>query len=114
MAHRLAFLLKYPNWTLEKVMLRSLWVVVVSLALFVTAGSPGSVKAADPSGAELAPGMVNPGYHDKPDWFKNSFLDIREDVADAKAAGKRLVLYFYQDGCPYCKKLPRRPSETST
>ena len=34
-----------------------------------------------------------------------SFLDVGEDVAEAKAAGKRLVLYFYQDGCPYCKKL---------
>ena len=55
--------------------------------------------------ASLAPGMVNPGYHEKPEWFKNSFLDLREDVAEAEAAGKRVVLYFYQDGCPYCKKL---------
>lgn len=89
-------------------MLRSLRVLVVSIAVLTLAGSFGSAGAADPStgpGAELAPGMVNPGYHEKPDWFKNSFLDIREDVADAKASGKRLVLYFYQDGCPYCKKL---------
>ena len=55
--------------------------------------------------ASLAPGMINPGYHEKPDWFKNSFLDLREDVAEAEAAGKRVMLYFYQDGCPYCKKL---------
>ena len=55
--------------------------------------------------ASLAPGMVNPGYHDKPEWFKHSFLDLREDVAEAEAAGKRVMLYFYQDGCPYCKKL---------
>jgi len=26
-------------------------------------------------------------------------------VADAKAANKRVMLYFYQDGCPYCEKL---------
>lgn len=38
-------------------------------------------------------------------WFKNSFLDIREDVAEATDAGKRVVLYFHQDGCPYCAKL---------
>lgn len=53
----------------------------------------------------LAPGMVNPGYQDTPRWFKASFLDIREDAAEAAQAGKRVLLYFYQDGCPYCKKL---------
>lgn len=66
------------------------------------------LSAFGPAAAEdagLAPGMVNPGYHDKPAWFKNSFLDLREDVAEATAAGKRVLLYFYQDGCPYCKKL---------
>jgi thioredoxin-related protein len=55
--------------------------------------------------AELAPGMQNPGYQEKPEWFKQSFLDIREDLADATAADRRLILYFYQDGCPYCTKL---------
>lgn len=54
---------------------------------------------------DLDAGMVNPGYHEHPEWFKNSFLDIDEDIADAKKQGKRLVLFFYQDGCPYCKKL---------
>jgi thioredoxin-related protein len=49
--------------------------------------------------------LQNPGYHDKPDWFKNSFLDIREDVAEAADNGRRVILYFYQDGCPYCAKL---------
>lgn len=55
--------------------------------------------------AELEPGMQNPGYQEKPDWFKQSFLDIREDLADATAGDRRLILYFYQDGCPYCVKL---------
>ncbi len=55
----------------------------------------------------LEEGMVNPGYVEKPDWFKNSFLDLREDVAEAAASGKRVMLYFYQDGCPYCEKLIR-------
>lgn len=50
-------------------------------------------------------GGVNPGYHPPPPWFKDSFLDLRDDVAEAKAEGKRLLLYFYQDGCPYCAKL---------
>jgi thioredoxin-related protein len=53
----------------------------------------------------LAPGYVNPGYEEKPHWFKESFLDLREDVAEAAAEDRRLLLYFYQDGCPYCSKL---------
>lgn len=63
--------------------------------------------AAQPAGtpAQLEAGLVNPGAIDKPAWFKESFLDIRDDIKDASAANKRVVLYFYQDGCPYCTKL---------
>jgi len=55
--------------------------------------------------AEEITGYENPGYREKPAWFKSSFLDMREDVAEAADAGKRVMLYFYQDGCPYCAKL---------
>ena len=40
-----------------------------------------------------------------PTWFKDSFLDFEEDIAEAAAQGKRLVLYVYQSGCPYCNAL---------
>ena len=40
-----------------------------------------------------------------PEWFKESFLDLEEDVAEAKAQGRRVILYFHQDGCPYCNAL---------
>ena len=53
----------------------------------------------------LDEGMVNPGYDEQPGWFKNSFLDINEDIDEAAENGKRLLLFFYQDGRPYCKKL---------
>ena len=53
----------------------------------------------------LTQGMINPGYEEQPTWFKTSFLDIEEDIEEAKESGKRLMLFFYQDGCPYCKKL---------
>ncbi len=62
------------------------------------------LQAAEQSAA-LAEGLVNPGYAEKPSWFRDSFLDIREDIAEAAALNKRIVLYFYQDGCPYCGKL---------
>jgi len=40
-----------------------------------------------------------------PDWFKESFLEFEEDVAEARENGRRVLLYFYQNGCPYCAKL---------
>ena len=40
-----------------------------------------------------------------PEWFVESFLDIREDAAEAAKDGRRLMLYFMQEGCPYCKQL---------
>jgi thioredoxin-related protein len=54
---------------------------------------------------ELSAGMVNPGHVDHPAWFKVSFLDLFEDIQDATDENKRLMVYYYQDGCPYCKKL---------
>ena len=40
-----------------------------------------------------------------PAWFKSSFLDLREDVNAASRQKKRLMVYFGQDGCPYCREL---------
>ncbi len=54
---------------------------------------------------ELNADLTNPGSVEFPAWFNNSFMDIGEDIAEATAENKRLVLFFYQDGCPYCKKL---------
>lgn len=38
-------------------------------------------------------------------WFLQSFLDLREDLETARAAGKRLVVLIEQRGCPFCKQL---------
>lgn len=39
-----------------------------------------------------------------PDWFKVSFLDLKEDLDEAVANGKRgIIIYFGQKFCPYCK-----------
>jgi thioredoxin-related protein len=40
-----------------------------------------------------------------PNWFAESFLEFPQDVREAAREGKRLMLYFWQDGCPYCKKM---------
>lgn len=46
-----------------------------------------------------------PAEIEVPAWFKVSFLDLRDDVREATTGRKRLVLYFGQNGCPYCKRL---------
>ena len=40
-----------------------------------------------------------------PDWFKATFLDFSEDLEEADEQGKHVMIYFHQDGCPYCAKL---------
>jgi thioredoxin-related protein len=58
--------------------------------------------------------ITAPGFDDSPlkeaivlpDWFKLSFLDINEDLQDARDAEKHgLIIYFGQKRCPYCKAL---------
>lgn len=39
-----------------------------------------------------------------PGWFAESFLEFPQDVREAARDGKRLMLYFWQDGCPYCRR----------
>jgi len=45
------------------------------------------------------------GEYQIPAWFKNSFLDLKEDIHEAAAQNKRLLVYFGQNGCPYCAEL---------
>lgn len=40
-----------------------------------------------------------------PAWFKESFLEFQLDIEEAAEAGKRLMVLFHQDGCPYCNQL---------
>jgi len=39
------------------------------------------------------------------DWMRVTFKDLNEDLADAVAEGKRLVLFLEQRGCVYCAKM---------
>lgn len=41
-----------------------------------------------------------------PEWFKLSFLDLREDLREVREAGKQgLMVYYGQKYCAYCKQL---------
>lgn len=79
--------------------------LLASFALVALAVPAPRGDAATPGEAALAPDLQNPGFREHPPWFKESFLDLREDVSEAAQADRRVILYFYQDGCPYCAKL---------
>lgn len=44
------------------------------------------------------------GLH-KPGWLRETFKDLREDLAEANAEGKRLLVIFEQRGCIYCTEM---------
>ena len=69
----------------------SLHRVILRFALVACTLLPAAIRAADP--IEI------------PSWFSETFLDFREDVRDAAKDGRRVMVYFGQDGCPYCKAL---------
>jgi thioredoxin-related protein len=47
----------------------------------------------------------SPHAIETPPWFSETLLEFPEEIRDAAREGKRLLLYFGQDGCPYCKTL---------
>lgn len=58
------------------------------------------VLVAPLSAAELG----DDGLHKQP-WFADTFLDMGEDLAEATAQGKDLMVLIEQRGCPYCREL---------
>jgi thioredoxin-related protein len=81
--------------------------VVSTIVAVAAAGLPMGVVAAEPSSSPTGEllGRVETTY---PDWFKESFLEFSDDVAEAAAEGRRVIIFFHQDGCPYCNALVER------
>lgn len=61
-------------------------------------------EEAEPISGNLL-GRIHTEY---PEWFKDSFLEFSDDVEEAAAEGRRVVIFFHQDGCPYCNALVER------
>jgi thioredoxin-related protein len=73
-------------------------------SLAAAAVALAAAHAAPASAADRAP-VRGVGEFTIPAWFKNSFLDLKEDAAEASAQGRQLLVYIGQDGCPYCAAL---------
>ncbi|MEZ5911442.1 MAG: thioredoxin family protein [Paracoccaceae bacterium] len=52
----------------------------------------------------LAAELGDDGLH-KPTWLRDTFKDMTEDLAEADAEGKRLMVIWEQRGCIYCTKM---------
>jgi len=76
---------------------------IVSLFFAVLVALP--ITNAKSAGQDLLPmpQTGEDGLHVQP-WFHESFLDLAEDLQEAKAQRKRLVVMWEQRGCPYCKR----------
>ncbi|MGR3500962.1 thioredoxin family protein [Pseudaestuariivita sp.] len=69
--------------------MKRLWMAVIACVMATTA---------------WAAEMGDDGLHKAP-WMRDTFKDLGEDLAEATAEGKRLMVLVEQRGCIYCRKL---------
>jgi len=43
--------------------------------------------------------------HELPSWFKESFLEIADDVEEATDENRHVMLFFHLTNCPYCNRM---------
>ena len=79
-----------------------------SLALLLTLAGGLALADTTPEKRGTLSGGVQ---YELPTWFKESFLDIAEDVQEAKDANKHVLLYFHLNECPYCARMLREAFE---
>lgn len=75
--------------------------------VFLAGVAAGAVPVVHPLGAaELLPEpeMNDEGLYVQP-FFMQTFLDLQEDLEEARAEGKRFAIFWEQEGCSYCKEL---------
>jgi len=68
------------------------WITLIFAALVAVAAPAGATEIGDD------------GLH-KTAWMRDTFRDMREDLEEANAEGKRLLVIWEQRGCIYCRKM---------
>jgi thioredoxin-related protein len=87
-------------------MARGLGSALLALAVWLSSGAALAATAQEPEEAFEFDDFPLEEMVQYPSWFKNSFLDLGEDLAEAEAAGKKgIIVYFGQRRCAYCKML---------
>jgi len=101
-----------PRTQSYDLLLRIAALCAVAIALTLAPATQTVFAADDNTPANSTPASQG-SYHGAmdtvyPDWFKTSFLELEEDILEAREADKRLMLVFHQPGCPYCNILVER------
>jgi len=81
--------------------------LILALAVALAGARAADPALPPPVGAEaprVEPIKEENGLY-RQGWFVETFLDLKEDFAEAKATGRRFAIIFEQRGCPYCIKL---------
>jgi thioredoxin-related protein len=77
-------------------------VLAAGLSLLLLCALPGAGASAAEQG-RLTGGI----RYAIPDWFKQSFLELAEDAAEAGEAERHVMLFMHLDECPYCEAVLR-------
>ena len=77
-------------------------VAVLALLASLLAGPYAAFCGESPD--RIAPVLGDDGLYTQP-WFLISFLDLKDDLAESAAKGRRLAIVWEQRGCSYCKKM---------
>ena len=78
------------------------WIGILAL-LFAVVPAPSAGDTASGSAGHITLAQI--GDEVLPPPFAETLLELPDDAAQAAKSGKRLLLYFGQQGCPYCKEL---------
>jgi thioredoxin-related protein len=79
--------------------------ITAALVVLTLAGA-SLLAAAQPTGQASDPAKPVTGVaYTLPQWFKSSFLDFRQDLADARKQGRNVMVFLHLDNCPYCARL---------
>mgnify|MGYP003579013290 CR=1 FL=1 len=74
----------------------------------------GSARALTLAPASARAARINDdGLHGQ-DWFLDSFLDLKQDIEEAAAKGKRIAISLEQRGCPYCTEMHEKHLANAT
>ena len=71
---------------------------LISLLLFSLLSSPQAALASQGK-------IIGEEHFSIPAWFKESFLEIKEDNLEAIKNNKHLMLFMHIDRCPYCTRM---------
>lgn len=84
----------------------------IILSLLLLAGSALSLLGSGSALATERGEISGANAHNLPDWFKDSFLDIAEDVNEANDEDRHVMLFFHLTNCPYCNRMLTESFET--